>query len=129
MVEGQQLDAFLGGLGLVLVIAGLVAVSNLQGESVNTVVGLSMVAWVGLITWRHATAHRGGPGRGLLVTSWIVLAVLLLWTVVQAADTAAFDDGVLSGIGSMASSPPVVVVMAPLVLASLAILLDQRTTT
>ncbi|MCP4435018.1 MAG: hypothetical protein GY812_05870 [Actinomycetia bacterium] len=129
MASDQRLDRVLGGSGLVLVVAGLVAVSNLQGDSVNTVVGLSMVAWVGLITWRHSAVHRGGPGRGLLVASWIVLGVLLLWTLVQAAGTTAFDDGVLRGIGSLASSPPAVIVVVPLVLASLALLLDRRSTT
>lgn len=60
--------------------------------------------------------------------SWVVLGVLLVWTVVQAADTAAFDDGFLTGLGSMASSPPAVVIMLPLALAA-AILRERSTTT
>ena len=117
----------LGIGGLLLVVGGLVAVSNLQGDAVNTVVGLSMVAWICLISWRHVTSHRGGSGARLLAISWVVLGVLSVWAVVQAADTAAFDDGVLRGLGSMAGSPPAVVVMLPLVLASVAILRERST--
>jgi hypothetical protein len=127
-VSGDRgLDALLGIGGLLLVVGALVAVSNLQGDAVNTVVGLSMVAWIGLISWRHVTSHRGGSGARLIAISWVLLGVLSAWTLVQAADTAAFDDGVLTGLGSMAGSPPAVVVMLPLVLASVAILRERST--
>ena len=123
------MDTGLGVVGLVLLVVGLVAVSNIQGDAAHTAVGLAMLVWVVVISWRHRAVHRGGRGAGLLVMSWVALGLMVLWAVVQSLDTAAFDDGVLDGLGSLASSPPAVVLVVPLVLAVAAILRDRSTAT
>jgi hypothetical protein len=44
--------------------------------------------------------------------------------VFQALDTAAFDDGFWQGLAELATGPPIVMVLVPLVLSSIAMLRD-----
>lgn len=119
-----------GGVALVVIaFVTLVADFGVDAEVVTSVVGLAMVGWMVIVTVRHVRAHPGGGGRDLLIASWVILAALLAFAVFQAIDTAAFDDGALDGLLSLAAAPPRVVLMLPLLLASLAILRDGHTPT
>ena len=125
-------DRSLGYGGIALVVAAFVSLFNsldIDAEVVTSVVGLAMVAWMTIITVRHVQAHPGGRGRGLLIAGWVLLGVLLVFAIVQAIDTAAFDDGVADGLLSLAVAPPRITLMLPLLLASVAILRDGHSAT
>jgi hypothetical protein len=125
-------DRVLGYGGIVLAVIAFVSLftrGDIDAETVTSVVGLAMVAWMTVITVRHVQMHPGGQGRGLLIAGWVLLGALLVFAVVQAIDTAAFDDGVIDGLLSLAAAPPTITLMLPLVLASLAILRDGRSLT
>ena len=123
-------DRVLGFGGLAVAIAALASTTQrieVSGDPdvVPAITGLVMVVWVLLATLRHRVAHPAGPGRDLLVAGWVVLGLGLVWTVFQAVDTAAFDDGFWHGLQELATGPPIVVVLVPLVLSSVAILRDS----
>jgi hypothetical protein len=125
-------DRVLGYGGIVLVVIAFVtlfAEFDVDAEVVTSLVGLAMVAWMIAVSVRHLRVHPGGAGRGLLIASWVILGALLAFAVFQAVDTAAFDDGVIDGLLSLAAAPPRVVLMVPLLLASWAILRDGHTPT
>lgn len=114
-----------GGIGLVVLAFVLVTADfGEDPEATTSVVGLAMVAWMVLVTVRHVRAHPGGAGRGLLIASWVVLAALVVFAVATSLDGAAFDDGVVDGLLSLAAAPPTLVLVVPLLLASLASLRD-----
>lgn len=125
-------DRVLGYGGIALAVIAFVSLfsrGDIDAETVTSVVGLAMVAWMTVITVRHVQTHPGGQGRGLLIAGWVLLGVLLVFAIVQAIETAAFDDGVVDGLLSLAAAPPTITLMLPLVLASLAILRDGHTET
>lgn len=125
-------DRVLGYGGIVLAVLAFVSLLNsfdIDAETVTSVVGLAMVAWMTVITVHHVRAHPKGLGRGLLIAGWALLGVLLIFAIVQAIDTAAFDDGIAEGLLSLATAPPRIMLMLPLVLASMAILRDGDATT
>lgn len=114
-----------GGIGLVI-LAFVLVTADFGGdpEVTTSVVGLAMVAWMVLVTVRHVRTHSGGAGRGLLIVSWVALAALVVLGVATSLDGAAFDDGVVDGLLSLAATPPTLVLVLPLLLASLALLRD-----
>jgi hypothetical protein len=125
-------DRVLGYGGIVLVVVAFVSLFigfDIDAEAVTSVVGLAMVAWMTIITVRHVQAYPGGHGRGLLIAGWVLLGALVVFAIVQAIDTAAFDDGVTDGLLSLAAAPPRITLMLPLLMASLAILRDGHTAT
>lgn len=93
-------------------------------EVVPAITGIMMVLGVLLLTLRHLRVHRAGRGRGWLVAGWVLLGVNLMWSIFQATDTAAFDEGVWHGLQELAAGPPILLVLAPLVLCSVAVLRD-----
>lgn len=125
-------DRILGYGGVVLVVIAFVTLFadlGVDAEVVTSVVGLAMVAWMTILTVRHIQVYPAGAGRELLIASWVILGALIAFAVFQAIDTAAFDEGVLDGLLSLAAAPPRVVLMLPLLLASLAILKDGHAPT
>jgi hypothetical protein len=132
MAPIQQLsrtDRVLGLGGLALAVVALASTTQRievsgNADVVPAVTGAAMAVWVILITVWHRGAHRGGRGGSWLVGAWVVLGVGLVWSVFQAWDTAAFDDGFWHGLRDLAAGPPIVLVLVPLVLASVAILRD-----
>jgi multisubunit Na+/H+ antiporter MnhB subunit len=131
--EERTIDDVLGYGGLGLAVVAFVAVAanpEVAGSRgvVPALAGILMVVWMGLVTARHVLAHRRGRGRTLMMASWALLACLLAFAIFQAVDTAAFDDGVGDGLLELAMAPPPLLLLAPLVLASLAILRDRGTT-
>lgn len=125
----QQFDRVLGFGGLLSAAVAVVSTTRRievsgDAEVMPAITGLVMVFWLVLVTARHCRAHRGGRGRGWLVAGWVVLGASLMWSVLQALDTAAFDEGVWHGLGELATGPPIVLVLVPLVFCSVAILRD-----
>lgn len=131
--DHRQTDRLLGFGGVVLAVVALgsstqrIEVAG-SAEVVPAIMGLLMVLQVLIITVRHRRVHPGGRGRGWLAAGWIVLGFNLVWAVVQAADTAAFAEGFWSGLAELATGPPIVMVLVPLVLCSVAILSDSSDT-
>ena len=127
----SKADQAIGIGGLTLAVVALASTTqrievSSDAEVVPAITGAGMVLWVLVITVRHHLAHRGGRGRGWLIAGWAMLGVNLVWSVFQAFDTAAFDDGFWHGLRELATGPPIVVVLVPLVLSSIAILSDGR---
>jgi len=125
----QRLDRTLGFAGLSLAVAAVFSTTQRievsgDAEVMPAITGLVMLLWLVLVTARHLRVHRGGCGRGWLVAGWVVLGVGLVWSVFQAQDTAAFDEGIWHGLRELATGPPIVLIFAPLVLCSVAILRD-----
>ena len=125
----SRTDRAIGTGGLILAVVALVSTTQKievsgDAEVVPAVIGALMTLWVLVVTVRHHRVHRGGRGRGWLIAGWAVLGINLVWALFQALDTAAFDDGFWRGLQDLATSPPVVVVLVPLVLSSIAILRD-----
>lgn len=119
----------IGGLALALItVASLPFRIEINGdpERVNAIVGVVALLWMTAITIRHLGSSPRSGGRGWLTAAWAAVGVSVAWAVVQSVDTAAFDDGVLDGLADLASSPPRLVLILPLVLASVAILPDLR---
>ncbi len=129
MDDSSMWDRALGYGGLALVAIAFVTLSadfDVDPEVLASIVGVAMVAWMIAITVRHVRVHRGGAGRSLLIVGWVALALLLAWSIFQSIDTAAFDDGLVEGILSLAAAPPRLVLMVPLLLISVAMLRDDR---
>lgn len=125
----SKTDRAIGIGGLTLAIVALASTTQRievsgDAEVVPAIVGASMVLWVLLATVRHHRAHRGGRGRGWLIAGWVVLGINLVWSLFQALDTSAFDDGFWHGLKEFATGPPIMMVLVPLVLSSIAILRD-----
>ena len=125
----SKTDRAIGIGGLILAIVALASTTQRievsgDAEVVPAIVGASMVLWVLLATVRHHRAHRGGRGRGWLIAGWVVLGINLVWSLFQALDTSAFDDGFWHGLKEFATGPPIMMVVVPLVLSSIAILCD-----
>ena len=90
-------------------------------------VGISMLAWMFLITMQHRREHRHGPGRGLLIGAWALTVLMQIFLVQRAADTAAIDDGFVDAVLSFYGDNRAyygIWFFLPLVLASWAILGD-----
>ena len=122
-------DRAIGIGGLFLAVVALASTTQRievsgNAEVVPAILGTLMVLWVLLATVRHHRAHRGGRGSGWLIAGWVALGITLVWSVFQALDTAAFDDGLWQGLAELATGPPIVMVLVPLVLSSIAILRD-----
>mgnify|MGYP001817884113 CR=1 FL=1 len=122
-------DRSIGIGGLILAVVALASTTqridvSVEAEVVPAIVGMLMVLWVLLATVRHHRAHRGGRGRTWLIAGWVALGINLVWSVFQALDTAAFDDGLWHGLAELATGPPILMVLVPLVLSSIAILRD-----
>ena len=123
----SRTDRAIGTGGLILAVVALVSTTQRievsgDAEVLPAVIGALMILWVLVVTVRHQRVHRGGRGRGWLIAGWAVLGINLVWALFQAMDTAAFDDGFRHGLQDLATSPPIVVVLVPLVLSSIAIL-------
>lgn len=119
----------IGGLGLAVVsFASLPFRIEINGdpESVNSIFGVLMLLWMTAITIRHLGGYPKGGGRGWLTAAWAIFGLFVAWAIFQSVDTAAFDDGVLDGFAELAASPPRLVLILPLVFASVAILQDRR---
>ncbi len=117
-----------GGLGLAAAaFVSVVANPEIAGNRnvIPALAGLVMVVWMGLATARHLSAHRKGSGGTLMLTAWGLLAGLLAFAILQGLDTAAFDDGIVDGLLDLAAAPPRLVLMVPLILASVAVLRDR----
>lgn len=130
MHDDSVTDRVLGYGGIALTAVAVVALFadlGLDPETQTSVVGLAMVAWMAAITVRHVRAYPGGAGRAWLIGAWVFLGLLLAFAIFQAVDTAAFDDGVINGLLSLAAAPPSLVLILPLLLASSAILRDTAT--
>ncbi len=114
-----------GGLALAVIAAASttqrIEVSG-NAEVVSAITGIMMVLGVLLLTLRHLRVHRAGRGRGWLVAGWALLGVNLMWSIFQAIDTAAFDEGIRHGLQELATGPPILLILAPLVLCSVAML-------
>lgn len=129
MRDHRRTDRVLGFGGVALAVVALASTSQRievsgNAEVVPAITGLVMVLWVLLTTVRHRRVHDGGRGGGWLTAGWIVLGANLAWAVVQATDTAAFDEGFWPGLAEFATGPPILMVLVPLVLCSVAILRD-----
>ena len=125
----SKTDRAIGIGGLILAVVALASTTQRidvsgDAEVVPAIVGTLMVLWVLLATARHHRAHRCGRGRNWLIAGWVVLGINLVWSVFQALDTAAFDDGFWQGLAELATGPPIVMVLVPLVLSSIAMLRD-----
>ena len=122
-------DRAIGIGGLILAVVAVASTTQRvevsgDAEVVPAIVGTLMVLWVLLATVRHHRAHRNGRGRGWLIAGWVALGIALVWSVFQALDTAALDDGLWHGLVELATGPPIVMVLVPLVLSSIAMLRD-----
>ncbi len=116
-----------GGLGLaVIAVASTTQSIEVSGnaEVIPAITGIVMLLAVLLLTLRHFRVHRAGRGRRWMVAGWVLLGVNVMWSVFQAMDTAAFDQGIWHGLRELATGPPLLMVLAPLVLCSVAILRD-----
>lgn len=128
--KARQIDRALGlgGLGLAAVasftITRRIEVSG-DAEVVPALTGLAMLLAVLVLTARHLRVHRGGRGKGWLTAGWALLGVNVMWSIFQAMDTAAFDEGIWHGLGEFATGPPILLTLIPLVLCSVAVLIDS----
>ena len=93
-------------------------------ETLTSILSISMLAWLTATTIRHRQAYPRGPGTGLFTGAWTLLGLLAVFTLFQATDTSAFDDGVLDGTWDLVSGPPRLLLILPLLLTSIAILQD-----
>jgi hypothetical protein len=101
-------------------------VANVGAEAETSIVGLAVVAWMAMATVWHLRVHPGGAGRGLLIAGWVLLGVLVVYAAVSSIGSAAFEDGVVDGLLSLAAAPPTLVLVVPLALVSWAILRDGK---
>lgn len=116
-----------GGLGVaVLAVVSTARSIEVSGsaEVIPAITGLVMVLGVLLVTARHLRVHRGGRGRGWLIAGWMVLGLNLVWSIFQAMDSTAFEEGIRHGLLELATGPPILLVLVPLVLCCGAILRD-----
>lgn len=126
----RRTDRVLGSGGIGLAAVALFSTTRRievsgDAEVVPAITGLVMVLAVLVLTVRHLRVHRGGEGKRWLIGGWVVLGANLVWSTLQAMDTAAFDDGIWHGLGEFASGPPILLSLIPLVLCSVGILSDS----